>query len=1052
MSRNVRQRKKLVQTAIILGLLSGIGTINADAVVPSEGITISQQKEIVVKGTVKDKTGETIPGANIVVKGTNSGTTTDYDGNFSLEVPANAILEVSFIGYKTADVPVNNQNNIDVVLSSTVEELDEVVVTALGIKREKKSLGYAMQEIKTESMAEIRSESVANMLQGKVAGVQISQSGTGMGGSTRIILRGTTSLSGNNQPLWVVDGMPINDGQAGSANQWGGIDYEGAAAQINPDDIESISVLKGANAAALYGSRAQNGAIIVTTKKGKSGKLQIEYNGNINFSQAYDSYDYQNTYSQGSNGKFVVGEKGSWGQLMDGKTSVNSWRGVNSNSYYNDSRYESTYLLTPQDDYISDFYRTGVNYTNTLTASGGSDNVTTRFSFSDQRNEGITPNHSLNKQYFDLHSELKSKYLDLSVKVNYMRQKGEGRPAQGEYGVMKSFVTMPRGIRLSDLEDPIGTNGNTVNWSGTSAEYRNPYRDVYGANLNNDQTNRIIGSVQAVGKITDWLKLTGRVGIDWYNNKRVTQNVYAQNITDTNYNLVLANTEEFNADLMLNFNKRFGDFDITANFGTAMTANKYQAMSGSSGYFNVPGFPTIGNGNNQTVTEDFSKKRINSVLGNASFGWKSMVYLDVTARNDWSSTLPIDNRSYFYPSVSLSGIISEMVKMPEQISYLKLRTSYAQVGNDTDPYKLRSIFYFETFGGGNVNTTPGDPNNGNLSILPLTTLKPEDTRSFEVGLEYRMFNNRLGLDVTYYNANTLNQILNVTTPGSSGYERQLINAGKMRSYGTEVSLTGTPIATKDWNWDVTLNWGFNRTKCVELDEQLKTFIIGETRIGKVVVNEGGKYGDIVALKHYERDDNGNILIGDNGMPIITSGEKKIGNMTPDWTGSFATTLRWKNLSLSALLDIRVGGDIISMTDAYATSHGTAEKTLEGRENGIVIPGINKETGTVNNTSVKPEDYWQVVGGTGVAEEYMYDASYIKFRELSLGYTLPQTWLRNLPISNVKLSFVGRDLFYIFKNAPVNPESALGRQDYAQAFEYMALPSTRSFGFTLNVKF
>ena len=1050
MKMNVKLGKQASKLLVLSCFLVGTPVEWLNAKQPGVSI-VAQQRE--VKGVVKDKTGETIPGANVVVKGTTIGVVTDPDGNFTITVPNDqTVLEVSFIGYQTQEIPVGNQNNVDVVLSSTVEELDEVVVTALGIKREKKSLGYAMQEIKTESMAEIRSESVANMLQGKVAGVQISQSGTGMGGSTRIILRGTTSLSGNNQPLWVVDGMPINDGQAEAANQWGGVDREGAASQINPDDIESISVLKGANAAALYGSRAQNGAIIVTTKKGKSGRLRIEYNGNINFSQAYDTYDYQNTYSQGSNGQFVVGAKGSWGQVMDG-SSVNSWRGVNKDSYYNDSRYDATYALTPQDNYIDEFYRTGVNYTNTLTASGGSENATARFSFSDQRNEGITPNHSLNKQYFDLHSELKSKYIDLNVKVNYMRQKGEGRPAQGEYGIMKSLITMPRGIRLSDLEDPIGLNGNTVNWSGTSAEYNNPYKMVYGANLNNDQTNRIIGSVQAVGKITDWLKLTGRVGIDWYNNKRSTQNVYAQNITDTHYNMTLANTEEFNADLMLNFNKRFGDFDITANVGAATTAYKYQAMTGGSGYFNVPAFPTLGNGNNQTVSEDYSKKRINSVLGNASFGWKSMVYLDVTARNDWSSTLPSDNRSYFYPSVSLSGIISEMVNMPEQIDYLKLRTSYAQVGNDTDPYKLRSIFYFETFGGGNVNTTPGDPNNGNLSILPLTTLKPEDTRSFEIGLDYRMFNNRLGLDVTYYNANTLNQILNVTTPGSSGYERQLINAGKMRSYGAEISLTGTPIETKDWSWDVTLNWGLNRTECVELDDQLKTFIIGETRIGKVVVDEGGRYGDIVALKYYERDENGNKLIGDNGMPVITSGEKKIGNMTPDWTGSFATTLRWKNLSLSALLDVRVGGEFISMTDAYATSHGTAEKTLEGRENGIVISGINQTTKEANTVSVKPEDYWQAVGGgTGVAEEYLYDATYMKFRELSLGYTLPQIWLKNLPISNVKLSFVGRDLFYIFKNAPVNPESALGRQDYAQAFEYMTLPSTRSFGFTLNVKF
>ena len=446
---------------------------------------------------------------------------------------------------------------MEIILDTDVEALDEVVVTALGIKRDKKALGYAMQEIKADDFAEVRSESVANLLQGKVAGVQISQSGTGMGGSTRIILRGTTSLSGNNQPLWVVDGMPINDSQAGAAGSWSGTDYEGAAAQINPDDIETISVLKGANAAALYGSRAQNGAIIVTTKKGKTGKLQIEYNGNINFSQAYDSYDYQNIYGQGANGQFLLGNTGSWGPQMTGKM-VDSWRGVNSSSFYNDDRYDSQYALLPQNNYVDDFYRTGVNYTNTLTASGGSENLTARFSFSDQRNEGITPNHFLNKQYYDLNSQWTSKYLDLSVKASYMRQKAGGRPAQGEYGIMKSLITMPRGIRLSDLEDPIGLDGNTVNWIGTSREFRNPYTDTYGPNTNRDETNRFIGNIQLVGKITDWLKITGRVGIDWYNMRINSQTAYGQTINDTNYTKTLSNREEFNADLMLNFNKNFG--------------------------------------------------------------------------------------------------------------------------------------------------------------------------------------------------------------------------------------------------------------------------------------------------------------------------------------------------------------------------------------------------------------------------------------------------------------------------------------------------------------
>lgn len=1038
MKMNVKLGKQVSKLLVLSCFLVGTPVEWLNAKQPGVSI-VTQQRE--VKGVVKDKTGETIPGANVVVKGTTIGVVTDIDGNFTITVPNDqTVLEVSFIGYQTQEIPVGNQNNVDVVLSSTVEELDEVVVTALGIKREKKALGYAMQEIKADGMAEIRSESVANMLQGKIAGVQISQSATGVGGSTRVILRGTTSLSGNNRPLWVVDGIPISDNQTGVAGQWGGIDYSGSAAEINPEDIESISVLKGANAAAMYGSRAQNGVIIVTTKKGKSGQLQIEYNGNIHFSKAYDSYEYQNIYGQGSGGTFTVGATESWGPKMEGQT-ITNWRGVG--GIYGDARYQD-YQLLPQDNYIEDFYRTGVNYTNTLTASGGSENATARFSFSDSRNQGITPNHSLNKQYYDLNTELKSKYLDFSAKVNFMRQIGKNRPALGEYGVMKSLIVMPRGIRLSDLKDPVGLDGYTVNWSGQSNEYRNPYNDVLPDNGNKDERNRIMGKIQLVGKITDYLKVTGRVGLDWYHDQIRNYGSYTQSYTSTSYSNTMATNQEFNADLMVNFDKRFGDFSVIANFGAATTSFKWNNVSGSSGYFSIPHLIALSNGNNQTTSEGYSKKRVNSILGNATVGYKSMAYLDFTARNDWSSTLPADNWSYFYPSVSLSGIISEMVKLPEQISYWKIRGSYAQVGNDTNPYRLLSVYTLDKTNGAILNATAA-------TTFPLTTLKPEDTRSFEIGTEYKMFDGRLGLDLTYYNANTINQILTVSVPISSGYSAKLINAGKMKSHGWEVSLTGTPIQTKDWTWDVTLNWGLNRTECVELDPNLKRFVIGETRIGKVVVDEGGRYGDIVG-KAYKRDANGRILIGDNFLPL-TESEQVIGNMTPDWTGSFSTFLRWKNLSLSALIDVRYGGDLISTTDLYASTAGTSARTLEGREEKIVVDGIIESTGQENTTGVTAQSYWAAIGGAyGVAEEFMYDATYVKFRELSIGYTLPKNWLRSLPIQSVKLSAVARDLFYIYKDSPVNPEGSFSREDYAQAFEYAALPSTRSFGFTLNVKF
>ncbi len=1024
---------------VFIWLLIAIPTMEVKA---SEAMSVpitNQARE--VKGVVKDRIGETIPGANVVIKGTNQGVVTDFDGNFSISVPNdNPILVVSFIGYQTQEFAVGNKDYMDIILSSNVEELDEVVVTALGIRREKKALGYAMQEIKTESMTEIKSPSVANLLQGKVAGVQISQSGAGLGSSTRIVLRGLNSLSGKNQPLWVVDGIPISDGQSEAANQWGGLDYSGAAADINPDDIESISVLKGANAAALYGSRAQSGAIVITTKKGQKGQpLQIEYNGNVNFDKVYNSYDYQNIYSQGNNGQYDGDATGSWGELMNGSRTVQNWRYTK----YGESGY-SDYTLSPQSDYIKKFYDTGVSFNNSLIASGGSEHTTARLSFTDSRNDGVTPNHSINRQYYDLNVQLNNKYITTGAKINFMRQKAHNRPGQGEYGIMQTLVRMPRGIRMEDLKNPVGSNGYVQNWSGPSNEYLNPYALTLPANGNKDERNRIIGQIFATAHIADYLSLTGRVGIDWYNDQIKNYSTYIQESqTASQYLNNQRTNQEFNADLMLNFNKVFGDFSVTANLGAATMNVKYNGLVGYSGLLNLPGLLTLGNGLNQTVEEGYNKKEVHSVLGNAQVGYKSILYLDVTGRNDWSSTLPSNNWSYFYPSVSLSAIISEMVTLPSQISYLKLRGSWAQVGNDTNPYYLNNPFV--------LDKTIGDVLSAYTSnTYPLYNLKPEETKSWEVGLDMRMFQGRFGIDFTYYKSNTTNQILSVGMPASSGYTTKRINAGQIQSYGAELMITGTPIQTRDWQWDINLNWGTNTSKCVSLDNAIKRFTLGTTRIGSVVVDEGGKFGDIVSIG-YKRDEQGRILIDDNGLPIKES-DKTIGNILPDWTGSIGSTLRYKNLSFYMLIDIRQGGDFISMTDNYAKQTGTSAATLEGRD-GMVVDGIVESTGVVNDKVVTAENYYASIGGSnGIGEAFLYKGSYVKMREMSLGYIFPSSWLRNLPIKSVKLSAVGRDLFFFKKDAPVDPESAITRSDYAQAFEYSAMPPTRSFGFTLNVKF
>lgn len=1033
--------------------LTNVQTANAQS---NEPLRQEQTRTVAMKGVVLDETGNPVPGATISQKG-NSGnwTTSDIDGKFSISAPVGSALEVNYIGYKTAAVTVDGTTSLSVSISPEVSELNEVVVTALGIKREKKALGYAMQEVRTEGMTDNKTTSVANMLQGKVAGVQISQSGTGLGGSTRIIMRGLNSLSGNNQPLWVVDGFPINDGTPGQADQWGGSDYAGAASQINPEDIESISVLKGANAAALYGSRAQNGAIIVTTKKGSKGQpLSIEYNGNIDFTSAYQSYDYQNVYAQGSNGVYDINAMNSWGPKMTGQT-VENWRAVK----YKDSRY-SSYSLKPQKDYIKDFYRTGINYTNSLTATAGSENLTGRISFTDTRNQDITPNYSLNRQYFDVNTEFHNKWLTLGAKVNYMHEKSKNRPGQGEYGLMTQLVRMPRGIRLSDLKNPRGEGSyayKSENWSGPSDNYSNPYALSSKENGNSLVRDRIIGQVSATAHFTDWLRLTGRVGLDWYNDDSSNYNKLPDpTSTASQYTTSRASNKDFNADLILYFDKTFGDFTVNANVGTSVTNTTYKSLAGYSGLFATPTIANLANGLNQTVAESYSKKELQSVFFNASIGYKGMAYLDITGRNDWSSTLPASNRSYFYPSVSGSVILSQIFDMPDWISYLKIRGSIAKVGNDTDPYQLAALYYFWTTGdkldaeGDKVN--PGVLKQYRANVLPLEDLKPESTTSDEIGTEMHFFDGRLGLDFTYYNSRTKDQILSVNMPGSSRYKAKMINAGKIKSHGYELMLTGTPVQTKDWTWDISLNWGLNRTKCDELTSDIKRFTLGTTRIGSAVVNEGSAFGDIVG-KAYKRDAQGRIIVDENGLPMSES-DVVVGNMMPKWTGSIGNTLRWKDLTLTALVDVRFGGDFVSMTDNYAKQSGNSAKTLFGRENGeqIIVKGVT-ESGAANTKGVSAENYWTAIAGpNGITEAFIYKGTYVKLRELALSYNLPSRWLNNTPLHSVRVSLVGRDLFYFYKKAPVNPEGSFSRSDYAQAFEFASMPPTRSFGVSLNVKF
>jgi len=1002
--------------------------------------SFTEMQGVTLTGRVTDKQGEGMPGVSIAVKGSTSGTITDSDGKYSINISdENTTLVFSFLGFVTQEINVGKQTVVDVTMGENTMQMKEVVVTALGIKREKKALGYAMQEVNTDGLLETKSESVSNMLQGKVAGVQINQSATGVGGSTRIIMRGMNSLSGNNQPLWVVNGVPIRDDSGASLSEYGGADAAGAASQINPDDIATISVLKGPNAAALYGSRAQNGVIIVTTKSANQDQpVSITYNGNYTWSQMFGGYDFQWDYGQGNQGLFNITSKDNWGPLMNGQM-IENWQ------KYFYGKDVPDYAMTAQKNRIDDFFRTGFNTSNSVAIAGGGKNLASRFSFTDSRNQGITPGNNLARQYFDLSSNYKYGNFSADAKVTYSRQTLQNPVSLGEYGMMQMFTTMPANIRLSDLRDNMSVDNIPKNWSGPSNEYVNPYTYISSQKDDNQKRERLIGMISLNYKFTNWLGITGRTGLDRIQDDNYSYGLRGTNGTNPTYYRSFQNLSETNSDLMANFNKTFDRFAILVNAGGSIMDSKSDALSANSGPLVLYGFNRLSNGSKINASDYASEKQIHSVLGNAQVAYNNYLYLDITARNDWSSALPSNNRSYFYPSASLSAILSDMFSLPKQISFLKVRGSWAQVGNDTEPYRLSPSYGFNTT---NPSVTWADVG----TWKTFDDLKPEKTTSVEFGLDLRLFSNRIGLDATYYNSNTVNQIIPLNIPQSSGYTNEFINAGQINSSGFEVMLNTTPVQSRSWRWDLNLNWGTNKSKCVKLYDGITTYTLGSMRIAEIDVIEGEKYGEIRS-KAFVRDDKGRVVVDDNGLPIATDQYKDLGNISPDWTGSITNRLQYKNLVLSALIDIRYGGNILSVTDALSTASGTSRRTLAGRD-GMVVDGVTQD-GQVNTKQITSEQYWQSVGGAyGIGEAFLYSGTYVKLREVSLGYNLPKHLLQKTYfVKGAKISFVGRDLFYFKKCTPgTDPEGASVRDDWAQGFELNALPSTRTFGFNLSLTF
>ncbi len=1012
------------------------------------GVLFAQ--EINVQGTItSSEDGLPIPGVSIVQKGTANGTITDIDGKYNLMVPQGSVLVFSFVGMKAQEVTTTSATTYNVTLDPDVTGLDEVVVTALGISREKKALGYAVTELNSEELTTVKDPNVINSLSGKVAGVVITQSTSGPGGGSRVLIRGNNSLSGNNQPLYVVDGVPIDNSGAGSASGEGTGEYSRAdfgtgISDINPDDIESMTVLKGPNAAALYGSRAGNGVILITTKKGSSRKgLGVSVSSSYTFDNPLLLPEFQNQYGQGSQGNIssnleTLKGSDSWGPKFDG-TDQPYWTGVNK-------------AYSAQADNVKDFFETGSQFINTIALEGGNERANMRFSYTNNTTSGILPNSELDRHNFNLRSFANlTDELTIDAKVTFFHQDMKNRAVQGTEGLLAYVYPMPRNLMLDDYkiyQNPEESlNVLTYNNSGG-----NPYW-ILNHDKREDMRQRWSGFFKANYEFTNWLSAFVRVGTDIVSTKIETVEMPGHHFYGSGrFNFSTRRNSETNADFLFMIDKELNeDFNLNVNVGGNHSYRTYEMIGIAGENFKIPSKATVENA--VKITPDYAplqKKKVNSLYGSASLSFRNMAYLDVTARNDWSSTLNSNNWSYFYPSVSFSFLANKVIPGVEDIVDLaKVRLSWAQVGNDTDPYQLYEYYNLDQEGylGKTVVTRP--------SVRFNEDLKSESITSTEIGLEWSLFNHRLYGDFSWYNIITEDLIFDVEVPASTGYSRFRENVGELKNTGIELMLGGKLLKTGDFSWDIAFNYAKNNNELVSLIEDTEVFIFSTTNSGDVLVQAtvGGGYGDIYG-KTYRRNEAGKLIVDAQGRPLKSTKNVFLGNYQPDWTGGVTNTVNYKDFSLRFLIDGRFGGELYSGTDSALDGSGVSKRTLPFREDGITVDGVidnGDGTYTQNTTKISAQDYY--VAMSGIASEYVYDATNVRLREVSLTYRLPKSILGDGFVKGASLSLIGRNLFFIYKEMDnFDPESSFSTSNFSQGVLWYNLPTTRSLGFNLNVNF
>lgn len=998
------------------------------------GLVRGQDRQ--VSGTLLDEQGQPMPGVNVVIKGTTRGTSSDATGEFRLSVPSgNTTLTISSVGYLSQEVPVTaGQSRINVTLVADARQLQEVTITtALGIDRSAKTLTYAAQRVEGRQLTDVRDANFTNTLNGKVAGLVVTQGAGGPGSASRVVLRGNRSIQGNNNALFVIDGVPIDNSSGGQVgNDFGGFNGSDGASNINPDDIASISVLKGAAGAALYGSRAANGVVMITTKRGRAGKIDVNVNSGVAAESPMLLPKFQNEYGQGNGG--TAGDKAS-----------GSWGARGATTYPNNVR---------------DFFRTGFSTNNSIGVSGGSERVQSYLSYTNNYSQGIVSNNDLNRHTLNLriNNQIGSR-LTTDARITYVNQTIQNKIKVGEEsGIVINAYKVPRSVDLEQYRNYADADGNPTYWT-TSSIYMNPYWTL-NQTANREVRNRVLLLGSARYELTSWLSLMGRVAYDRYDDASTFQYadrtlLFAQ--AGGSYQVGNSRNIERNLDVLLQGNNNVGaNFKVNYNLGAAVNDRSNVYTGTNANGLLVPNKFDLQFARSLSVGTGLVQRQLQSVYGTASLSYRDYLILDLTARNDWSSTLPKPH-SYFYPSVGMTAIISDMTQLPDAISFAKVRASYAQVGNDANPYLLRQTYSFSQGGTGGFISRD--------DTKPIENLKPEITTSLEIGADLRFFNNRLGLDFTYYKTNSRNQLLTLGLAPASGFSNQFINAGNVQNTGFELSLTAKPLATGSrLNWDITLNAARNKNLIVSLDPNIKQSFLGGGygRIAGPLVQEGGSYGDLYG-SGWARDAQGRFIVDALGKPVVTTDQIKLGNFNPNFSLGLNNSFTYGNFSAGVLVDGKFGGVMASGTDANLAFDGTAYYTTANREGNWVLPAVTA-SGETNTKAINAETFWTTVSGGRYSwgEFFTYDATNVRVREFTFGYNI------NTPsgffIKSARLSFVARNLFFIYRGKSIldipgvgrrtmqfDPDVNLGAGNY-QGVEYGNLPSTRTMGLNLKLSF